>query len=126
MSANKLPVYSINKAVEKGPCETSVRYHFSKKDLDSLQGLQSQDLSHTKNPDPCPGKSYHFAIDFTDDPYYSEIVDANKDYVIKSKMKVPNKKFYSYVSLCITIKGQRLTLAVFPQNFPREEGRPEG
>jgi putative transposase len=44
--------------------------------------------------------------------YYGEIVDINKDYVIKSKMKDSATTFYSYVSLSITAKGQRLTLTV--------------
>ena len=61
-----------------------------------------------------PGKSYHFAIDFTDDPYYGEIIEADKDYVLKSKMKKSTTTFYSYVSHYITTKGQRQTLAVFP------------
>ncbi|MFA4849866.1 MAG: hypothetical protein WC626_09085 [Methanoregula sp.] len=85
MSANKLSVHFINKAVEKVPCETSVRYHLSKVDLDSLLALQSKILTYSNDQIPVPGKSYHFAIDFTDDPYYGEIVDVNKDYVIKSK-----------------------------------------
>jgi putative transposase len=114
MSANKLSVHSINKAAEKVPCETSVRYHLSKVDLDSLLALQSKILTYSNDQILVPGKSYHFAIDFTDDPYYGEIVDVNKDYVIKSKMKDSTTTFYSYVSLYITTKGQRLTLAVLP------------
>ena len=114
MSANKLSVHSINKAVEKVPCETSVRYHLSKVDLNSLLALQSKILTYSNDQILVPGKSYHFAIDFTDDPYYGEIVDVNKDYVIKSKMKDSTTTFYSYVSLYITTKGQRLTLAVLP------------
>jgi len=114
MSANKLSVHSLNKAVEKVPCETSVRYHLSKVDLDSLLALQSKILTYSNDQILVPGKSYHFAIDFTDDPYYGEIVDVNKDYVIKSKMKDSTTTFYSYVSLYITIKRQRLTLAVLP------------
>ena len=114
MSANKLSVHSINKAVEKVPCETSVRYHLSKVDLDSLLEMQSKILTYSKDQILVPGKSYHFAIDFTDDPYYGEIIDANKDYVLKSKMKDSTTTFYSYVSLYITTKGQRQTLAVFP------------
>ena len=114
MSANKLSVHSINKSVEKVPCETSVRYHLSKVDLDSLLELQSKILTYSNDQILVPGKSYHFAIDFTDDPYYREIVDVNKDYVIKSKMKDSTTTFYSYVSLYITTKGQRLTLAVLP------------
>jgi putative transposase len=114
MSANKLSVHSINQAVEKVPCETSVRYHLSKMDLNSLLELQSKILTYSNDQILVPGKSYHFAIDFTNDPYYGEIVDANKDYVVKSKMKDSTTTFYSYVSLYITTKGQRLTLAVFP------------
>ena len=114
MSANTLSVHSINKVVEKIPCETSVRYHLSKVDLDSLQEIQSKILMYTKDQILVPGKSYHFAIDFTNDPYYGEIVETNKDYVIKSKMKDSTTTFYSYVSLYIITKGQRLTIAVFP------------
>jgi putative transposase len=114
MSANKLSVHSINKVVEKVPCETSARYHLSKVDLDSLLALQSKILTYSNDQILVSGKSYHFAIDFTNDPYYGEIVDINKDYVIKSKMKDSTTTFYSYVSLYITTKGQRLTLAVLP------------
>jgi putative transposase len=111
MSANKLSVHS---SVEKVPCETSVRYHLSKVNLDSLLELQSKILTYSKDQILVSGKSYYFAIDFTNDPYYGEIVEANKDYVVKSKMKYSTTTFYSYVSLYITTKGQRLTLAVFP------------
>ena len=114
MSATKLSVHSINKSVEKVPCETSVRYHLSKVDLDSLLELQSKILTYSNDQILVPGKSYHFAIDFTEDPYYGEIIDANKDYVLKSKMKKSTTTFYSYVSLYITTKGQQQTLAVFP------------
>ncbi len=114
MSATKLSVHSINKAVEKVPCETSVRYHLSKVDLESLFEIQSKILTYSNDQILVPGKSYRFAIDFTDDPYYGEIIEANKDYVLKSKMKKSTTTFYSYVSLYITTKGQRQTLAVFP------------
>jgi len=114
MSATKLSVHSINKAVEKVPCETSVRYHLSKVDLASLLEFQSKILTYSNDQILVPGKSYHFAIDFTDDPYYGVTVEANKDYVLKSKMKKSTTTFYSYVSLYITTKGQRQTLAVFP------------
>jgi putative transposase len=114
MSATKLSVHSINKAVEKVPCETSVRYHLSKVDLDSLLEIQSKILTYSNDQILVPGKAYHFAIDFTDDPYYGETIEANKDYVLKSKMKKSTTTFYSYVSLYITTKGQRQTLAVFP------------
>jgi putative transposase len=115
MSANKLSVHSINQVVEKIPCETSVRYHLSKVDLDSLLELQSKILTYSNNQILVSGKSYHFAIDFTNDPYYGEIADTNKDYLIKSKMKDSTTTFYSYVSVYITTKSHQLTLAVFPK-----------
>ena len=68
MSANKLSVHSITQVVEKIPCETSVRYHLSKVDLDSLLAIQSKILTYSKNPILVSGKSYEVAIDFTDDP----------------------------------------------------------
>ena len=117
MSANKLSVHSINKVVEKTPRKTSFRYHLFKVDLDSLQEVQSKILANTKDQILVPGKSYQFAIDFTNDPYYGEIVGTNDGFVIKSKMEDSTMTFYSYVSLYITTKGQRLPLAVFP--YPR-------
>jgi putative transposase len=83
-------------------------------DLESLLEIQSKILTYSNDQILVPGKSYHFAIDFTDDPYYGEIIEANKDYVLKSKMKKSTTTFYSYVSLYITTKGHRQTLAVFP------------
>lgn len=78
-------MHSINKTVEKIPCETSDRYDISKVDLDSLLELPSKILTDSNDLILVPLKSYHFAIDFTDDPYYGEIVDVNRNYVIKSK-----------------------------------------
>jgi putative transposase len=93
MSANKLSVHSINQVVEKIPCETSIRYHLSKVDLYSLLELQSKILTYSNDQILVPGKSYHFAIDFTDDPHYREIVKTNQNYVINGKMKdSPTKK----------------------------------
>ena len=83
-------------------------------DLDTLLELQSKILTYSKDQILVPGKSYHFAIDFTDDPYYGEVVEENKEYVIRSKLKKSTTTFYSYVSLYLTTKGQRLTLAVLP------------
>jgi putative transposase len=48
MSTNTLSVHSINKVVEKIPCETSIRHHLSKV-VDSLQEIQSKILVYTKD-----------------------------------------------------------------------------
>jgi putative transposase len=84
MSTNNLSIHSITHIMERIPCETSVRYHLSKLDLESLQTVQSKILSYSQNTILKPGKSYHFAVDFTNDPYYNTIVETNHDYVIKS------------------------------------------
>jgi putative transposase len=60
------------------------------------------------------GKSYSFAIDYTDDPYYSKIGDENVEYVRKSQAKCLTTKFYTYVTLYVMENGKRFTLAVFP------------
>jgi putative transposase len=114
MSTNNLSIHSITHIVERIPCETSVRYHLSKLDLESLQTVQSKILSYSQNTILKPGKSYHFAVDFTNDPYYGAIVESNHDYVIKSRQKDSTTTFYSYISLSIITTGHRLTLAVFP------------
>ncbi|MFA5169102.1 MAG: ISH3 family transposase [Candidatus Omnitrophota bacterium] len=114
MSTNNLSIHSITHIVERIPCETSVRYHLSKLDLESLQTVQSKILSYSQNTILKPGKSYHFAVDFTNDPYYGTIVESNHDYVIKSRQKESTTTFYSYISLSIITTGHRLTLAVFP------------
>lgn len=113
MSANKLSVHSINQVVEKVPCKMSVRYHLSKVDFEALLEFQSKILTYSNDQILVSRKSYHFAIDFTDDPYYGEIIEANDEYVLKSKMKKSTTTFYSYVLLSITTKGQLQTLAVF-------------
>jgi putative transposase len=98
-------MHSLDKVLEKIPIEII--------ELDSLQEIQSKILTYFQNTLPAR-KPFHFAINFTKDPYYGEIVHANENDVIKSKMKDSTMKFFSYVSLYIVTKGQRLTLAVFP------------
>lgn len=114
MSTNNLSVHSITRIVERLPCETSVRYHLSKLDLESLQRVQSKILTYSQDTIIKPGKSYQFAVDFTNDPYYGTVDETNHDYVLKSRQKVSTTTFYSYVSLSIITTGHRLTLAVFP------------
>jgi len=62
--------------------------------LDSLLELESKILTDLNDQIHIPGKTYHFIIDFIYDQYYDEIVDANKDYVLKSKMKDSTTTFY--------------------------------
>jgi len=114
MSVNRLSIHSIGNFVHKGPCETSIKYHLAKLDLPTLENVNSQILTYAADPLLKKGKKYQFAIDLTNDPYYGKIDDTNADYVIRSKMKKSTTYFYSYVSLYIIRKGERLTVAVFP------------
>jgi putative transposase len=60
------------------------------------------------------GKSYEFAIDLTDDPYYGKIDLSNEKYVISEQAKKSTNSFYSYISLYITNKNERFTVSVLP------------
>jgi len=60
------------------------------------------------------GKSYEFAIDLTDDPYYGKIDSSNEKYVISGQAKKSTNSFYAYISLYITNKNERFTVSVLP------------
>jgi putative transposase len=60
------------------------------------------------------GKSYEFAADYTNDPYYGKTDSSNEKYVIRSQAKKSTNSFYSYISLYITNKNERFTLSVLP------------
>ena len=114
MAVNRLSIHSIGNFVQKGPCETSIKYHLAKLDLPTLESVNSQILMNPADSILKKGKKYQFAIDLTNDPYYGKIDDTNADYIIRSKMKKSTTYFYSYVSLYTIRKGERLTVAVFP------------
>ncbi len=60
------------------------------------------------------GKSYEFAVDYTNDPYYGKKDSSNEKYVIGGQAKKSTNSFYSYVSLYIINKNERFTLSVLP------------
>jgi IS4 transposase len=60
------------------------------------------------------GKSYEFAADYTNDPYYGETDSSNEKYVIRGQAKKSTNSFYSYISLYITDMNERFTLSVLP------------
>jgi putative transposase len=61
-----------------------------------------------------PGRSYTFAIDEVTDPYYGEAVPDNEDFVVGSKQKKSTNYFYAYITIYVTSRNRRVTLAVFP------------
>ncbi len=114
MAVNRNSVHSVSTRYQDVACETSLRYHLKKLNMDELiksneKILLQQVLNTVKT-----GKSYEFAADYTNDPYYGKTDSSNEKYVIRSQAKKSTNSFYSYISLYITNKNERFTLSVLP------------
>ena len=114
MAAEKQSIHSIRSSLRSVPCETSCRYHLAKLNHEDLEDEASSILLDIPDPVLKSGKSYRFAIDYTDDPYYGEIEGENADFVRRTQVKRSTTKVYTYVTLYVIQKGKRFTLAVFP------------
>jgi len=114
MAVNKSSVHSVSKQYSDVACETSLRYHLKKLNMEEL--IRSNENILLKYPLKTlkKGKSYEFAIDLTNDPYYGKTDSSNEKYVIRSQAKKSTKSFYSYISLYITNKKERFTVSVLP------------
>jgi len=114
MAVNKNSIHSVQKRYEKVPCETSLRHHLKKLDLEKLMEVNNKILIQKPIETLKPNKKYEFAIDFTNDPYYGEIDTSNEKYVIRGQAKKSSNSFYSYVSLYIINNNERFTVSVLP------------
>ncbi len=114
MAVDNSSVHSASKHYLEIPCETSLRYHLKKLDIEELIWLNEKILLQGSVSSLKPEKKYEFAIDFTNDPYYGKVDSSNEDYVIRSQAKKSTNSFYSYVSLSIINRNERYTLAVLP------------
>ena len=107
MAVDKNSVHSVAKQYLDVACETSLRYHLKKLNMDELiksnEKILLQEIVKTLKT----GKSYEFAADYTNDPYYGEIDPSNEKYVIRGQDKKSTNSFYSYISLYITDKNER-------------------
>ncbi|AAM05419.1 ISH3 family transposase [Methanosarcina acetivorans] len=114
MAVNRNSVHSVSTQYQDVACETSLRYHLKKLDMDELiksnEKILLQELIETLKT----GKSYEFAVDYTNDPYYGKKDSSNEKYVIGGQAKKSTNSFYSYVSLYIINKTERFTLSVLP------------
>src|SRR5660397_77738 len=81
MAVDKNSVHSVSKQYQDVACETSLRYHLKKLNMEELiksnEKILLQELIKTLKT----GKSYEFAIDLTDDPYYGKTDSSNEKYV---------------------------------------------
>ena len=114
MAVNTHSVHSVSKQYQNVACETSLLYHLKKLNMEEL--IRSNEKILLQNPLKTlkTGKSYEFAIDLTDDPYYGKPDPSNKKYVISGQAKKSTNSFYSYISLYITNKNERFTVSVLP------------
>ena len=114
MAVNRNSVHSVSTRYQDVACETSLRYHLKKLNMDELiksnENILLQQVLNTLKTD----KSYEFAADYTNDPYYGKTDSSNEKYVIRSQAKKSTNSFYSYISLYITNKNERFTLSVLP------------
>ncbi len=114
MAVNNSSVHSASKHYHEIPCETSLRYHLKKLNLEELIKVNESILLQAFISTLKAEKKYEFAIDFTNDPYYGTTDSSNEDYVIRSLAKKSTNSFYSYVSLSIINKNKMYTIAVLP------------
>lgn len=114
MSVNRSSVHSVTSRYQNVACETSLRYHLKKLKMEELVKSNEKILLQEVLKTLKTGKSYEFAADYTNDPYYGETDSINEKYVIRSQAKKSTNSFYSYISLYITNKNERFTLSVLP------------
>jgi len=114
MAAERQSIHSIRTSLSSVPCETSCRYHLAKLDQQELEDESSAILLDLPDSVLKSGKSYKFALDYTDDPYYGEIGEENAEFIRKSQAKCSTTKFYTYVTLYVIKNGKRFTLSIFP------------
>jgi len=114
MSVNRNSVHSVTSRYQDVACETSLRYHLKKLNMEELIKSNEKILLQEVVKTLKTGKSYEFAVDYTNDPYYGKTDSSNEKYVIRSQAKKSTNSFYSYASLYITNKNERFTLSVLP------------
>ena len=114
MSVNRNSVHSVTARYQDVACETSLRYHLKKLNMEELIKSNEKILLQEVVKTLKTGKNYEFAVDYTNDPYYGKTDSSNEKYVIRSQAKKSTNSFYSYASLYITNKNERFTLSVLP------------
>ena len=114
MAVDKNSIHSFTKRYDKIPCETSIRYHLKKLDMNDLIKSNEKIMMQKPIESLKPEKKYEFAIDYTNDPYYGKIDISNEKYVIRGQSKKSTNSFYSYISLYIINDKERFTISVLP------------
>jgi len=116
MASNQGSIHSTANSLADVPCETSMRHHLQKLDLDLLQGKNVEILTCDAISLLNPEKDYKFAIDFTLDPYYGNQTQENSEYIVRSQKKKSTNDFYGYATLYVINKNRQLTLSILPMH----------
>ena len=114
MAVNKGSVHSVSKQYQNVACETSLRHHLKKLDIEELVQSNEKILIQSFIKTLKTNKSYEFAVDYTNDPYYGKTDSSNEKYVIRGQAKKSTNSFYSYISLYIITRNERFTISVLP------------
>lgn len=114
LSLNRSSIHSARKTFQKFRSETTLRHHLKKFGMTALIDQSFDLLWSTAAKILSPNKSYEFAIDYTHDPYYGEIDDTNREYIIKAQRKKSTYKFYTYATLSVVTKNEKFVLGVLP------------
>ena len=93
------------------PSNTTLLKEFHALEYDQLRKTSSDILWESAGRIIRKGKTYSFAIDATMDPYYG---DKENLAIIGGQSKHSTNYFYGYITLAVTDKGRRLTLAALP------------
>ena len=112
-AAKKQSIHSIRSSLSSVSCETFCRCHIANLNREDLEEEASSILLDLPNSIFKSGKSYTFAIDYTDDPYYGEIKGENTDFVRRTEANTSTTRFYTYVTLYAIQVGKRVTLPFF-------------
>jgi putative transposase len=114
MAVNKTSVQCVSKQYHGVACETSISYHLKKLDIKEL--IQSNEKILFQDPIKTlkTGKSYEFAVYFTNDPYYGKTDSSCEKYVIRGQAKKLTNSFFSYIPLHIINKKERFIVSVLP------------
>lgn len=96
------------------PSSTTYRTCLDTLELDTLVTNNVALFSEFSHQFLKKGKHYVFAADEVNDPYYGEKIPENEDFIVGGKQKKSTNYFYSYITLYVTVRNKRVTLAVFP------------
>jgi len=97
--------------LENGCHSNTVRYRLQGLEVDEVEAQLHAGLI-SAIPLKLDRKSWKVAVDITLHPYYGEVTDSLRDYVIRSAAKAGTTRFFGYATVYVVKKNQRYTLGL--------------